>query len=93
MLVADVLNCGEGELQALRELHPADDGEGDEAVAEGHEAGGAEEEEDGGSGDAGSHDLGDGEARGGLGNGHGGDGLHGLDGHRDAEEDSGEDIV
>ncbi|PON89419.1 hypothetical protein TorRG33x02_147700, partial [Trema orientale] len=91
--VADVLDGGEGEGEALGELDAADDGERDEAVEHGHEAGGAEEEEDGGGGEAGGGDLGEGEVGGRLGDGDGGDGLHGLDRHGDAEEEAGGDVV
>lgn len=76
----------------MGELDAADNREGDEAVEEGHETGGAEEEEDGGGGDAGSHDLGHGEM-GGFRDCDRGDGLHGLDGHGDGEEEAGEEVV
>uniref|UniRef100_A0A0E0MZY9 Uncharacterized protein n=1 Tax=Oryza rufipogon TaxID=4529 RepID=A0A0E0MZY9_ORYRU len=77
--------------EALRELDAAHDGEREEAVEGGHEAGDAEEEEDGGDGEAGGHDLRDGEVRGGERDG--GDGLHGLDRHGDAEEEPGGEVV
>lgn len=92
LVVADVFDGREGEGEALGELDAADNGEGDYAVEEGHEAGSAKEEEDGGGGDSGGHDLGYGEV-GGLGDGDGGDGLHGLDRHGDGEKEASEDVV
>ncbi|KAL6972827.1 hypothetical protein U1Q18_027001 [Sarracenia purpurea var. burkii] len=92
LVVADVFDGGEGEGETLGELDPTNDGEGDEPVEEGHEAGGTEEEEDGGGGYSGGHDLGNGEV-GGFRDGHGGDGLHGLNRHGDAEEKTGGDVV
>lgn len=92
MVVADVFDGGEGEGEALGELDAADDGEREKAVKDGHESGDAEDEENGGGGDAGGDDLGDGEV-GILGDSHGGDGLHGLDWHGDAEEEAGSDVV
>lgn len=88
---ADVLDGGEGEGEALGELDAADDRKGDEAVEDGHEAGGAEEKEEAGGGEAGGGDLGEGE--GGVGDGNGGDGFHGLDRHRGPEEEAGGDVV
>jgi hypothetical protein len=42
LVVADIFDGGEGEGKALRELDAANDGEGEKAVEEGHEAGTAE---------------------------------------------------
>ena len=72
-------------------MDAADDGEGDEAVKEGHEVGGAEDEEGGGSGETRDSDLGEGEE--GVRDGDDSDGLHGLDRHWDAEEKAGGDVV
>ena len=72
-------------------MDAADDGEGDEAVKEGHEVGGAEDEEGGGSGETRDSDLGEGEE--GVRDGDDSDGLHGLDRHWDAEEKVGGDVV
>ena len=87
----NVFDGGEGEDGALGELDAADDGEGDEAVEEGHEAGGTEDEEGGGSGETRGSDLGEGEE--GFGDGNDSDGLHGLDRHWDAEEKADGDVV
>lgn len=92
LIEADVLNGGEGKGEALRELDATDDGEGEEAVEEGHEAGGPEEEEDASGGQTSGGDLGEGEVRG-LGYCDGSDGLHGLDGHGDAEEEAGGEVI
>lgn len=92
MIVADVFNGGEGEGEALRELDTADDRQREVAVEEGHEAGGAEKEEDGGSGEAGGGDLRESEMSR-LSDGDGGDGFHRLNGHRNAEEEAGGDVV
>jgi len=92
LVVANVFDGGEGEGEALGELDAADDGQWEVAVEDGHEAGGSEEEEDGGDGEAGGGYLGDGE-RGRGGDGDGGDGLHGLDRHGEAEEQAGGDVV
>ena len=91
LVVTDVFDGGEGEGEALGELDAADDGEGDEAVEEGHEASGAEDEEGGGSGETRGSDLGEREE--GVGDGDGSDGLHGLDRHWNAEEKAGGDVV
>lgn len=77
----------------MGKLDTTDDGEGDESVEDGHKAGDAEDEECGGGADAGSHDLGYGEVSLGFGDGNGGNRLHGLDRHRDTEEEAGEDVV
>ena len=77
--------------QALGELDATDDGEKDEAVEEGHEAGGAKDEEGGGSGETRDNDLGEGDE--GVRDGDNSDGLHGLDRHWDAEEKAGGDVV
>ena len=66
-MVTDVFDGGEGKGETLGELDAANNGQGDEAVEEGHEASGAKEEENGGSGDTSCHDLGDGEVGLGLG--------------------------
>ncbi|RVW51964.1 putative leucine-rich repeat receptor-like protein kinase [Vitis vinifera] len=76
---------------SLGELDAADDGEGDEAIEEGHEIGGAEDEEGGGSGETRDNDLGEGEE--GVRDGDDSDGLHGLDRHWDAEEKADGDVV
>ena len=89
--VADVLDGGEGEGEALRELDAAHDGEREEAVDARHEARGAEEQQDGGDREPRGHDLRDGEVRGGERDG--GDRLHGLHGHRDAEEQARGEVV
>ena len=91
LVVTDVFDGGEGEGEALGELDAADDGEGDEAVEEGHEASGAEDEEGGSSGETRGSDLGEREE--GVGDGDGSDGLHGLDRHWNAEEKAGGDVV
>ena len=91
LVVTDVFDGGEGEGEALGKLDAADDGEGDEAVEEGHEASGAKDEEGGGSGETRDNDLGEGEE--GFGDGNGSDGLHGLDRHWDAKEKVGGDVV
>lgn len=57
MVVADVLDGGEGEGEALRELNAAHDGEREVAVENRHESGGAEEEEHGGDGESRGGDL------------------------------------
>lgn len=92
MVVAYVLDGGEGEGESLRELNAANDGEREVAVEEGHESGGAEEEEDGGDGESSGGDLRDGEWRR-LGDGDGGDGLHGLDWHRKPKHEARSDVV
>lgn len=76
----------------MRELDTPDDREGDEVVEEGHEAGGAKDEEGACRADSGGGNLGDSEV-GCLGDGDGSDGFHGLDRHGDAEEEASEDIV
>ncbi|XP_034674468.1 high mobility group nucleosome-binding domain-containing protein 5-like [Vitis riparia] len=91
LVVTDVFDGGEGEGEALGEMDATDDGEGDEAVEEGHEAGDAKDEEGGGSGETRDIDLGEGEK--GVGDGDDNDGLHGLDRHWDAEEKAGGDVV
>lgn len=92
MIEANVFYGGEGEGEALRELDSANYGERKVPVEEGHEAGAAEEEEDGGDGEPGRRDLGDGEGRR-FGDGDGGDGLHRLNRHRKPEEEAGGDVV
>ncbi|GMP36300.1 hypothetical protein CsSME_00008476 [Camellia sinensis var. sinensis] len=64
----------------------------DEADEEGHEAGGAEEEEHGDGGDSSGGDLGDSEVRG-FGDGDGGDGFLGLDRYGGAEEEADRDVI
>ncbi|GMP65506.1 hypothetical protein CsSME_00026259 [Camellia sinensis var. sinensis] len=56
-------------------------------IVEGHSGGGG-----GRGGDSGGVDLGDSEVRG-FGDGDGGDGFHGLDGHGGAEKEAGGDVV
>ncbi|CAL5439514.1 unnamed protein product [Camellia sinensis] len=58
----------------------------------GHEADGVEEDEHGSGGDSRGGNLGDNEVRG-FGDGDGGDGFHGLDGHEGAKEEAGGDVV
>ncbi|GFZ20710.1 sulfate transmembrane transporter [Actinidia rufa] len=59
--VAEVFDGREGKGEPLGELNASDDREGDDPVEDGHESGGAEEEEDGGDGDFGGGNLGGGE--------------------------------
>lgn len=91
LLVADVLDGGHGKVEPLGELDAADDGERHEPVDELHKAGDPEDEYERRGEDAGGHHLGDPE--GGVGEGDGGDGLHGLDGHGDAVEESRDGVV
>lgn len=94
MVITNVFDGSESEGKALRELDATDNRKRKETVEERHEASGAEEEEDDGSGETGGGDLGDGEVAGRrLCDGYSGDGLHGLDGHRDVEEEAGGDVV
>ncbi|GFY90833.1 sulfate transmembrane transporter [Actinidia rufa] len=78
MGVAEVFDSGEGEGEPLGELNASGDGERDDPVEDGHESGGAEEEEDGNGGDSCGGDLGGGEV-GGFGDGDGGGDSCGKD--------------
>jgi hypothetical protein len=89
--VADVLDGGEGEGEALRKLDAAHDGKREQAVDEGHEPRGAEEQQDGGDGEPRAHDLRHGELRRRQRDGR--DGFHRLHGHRDAEEHARGEVV
>lgn len=91
LIVTDVFDGREGKGETLRELDTANDGERDEAVEQGHQSGGTKDEECGGSAETGGGDLREGEE--GVSDGNGGDGLHGLDRHRDTEEKPGGDVV
>ncbi|XP_020232185.1 major centromere autoantigen B-like [Cajanus cajan] len=95
LIVADVVDGKEGEGEVLRELNAANDGEGEVVVEKRHEASDVEEEEDDDDeGEACGRDLGDGEGwGGGDGDGDGSDGIHGLDGHGEAEEEASGDVV
>lgn len=92
VVIPHVFDGGEGELKPLRKLDASYHRERDEVVEERHGSRGAEEEERCGSGCSGGGDLRRGEM-GCLGDGDGGDGLHGLDGHRDVEEEACGDVV
>ncbi|GFZ10276.1 biotin/lipoate A/B protein ligase family [Actinidia rufa] len=59
-----VFDDGEGKGEPLGELNTSNDREGDDSVEDGHESGGAEEEEDGSGGDFCGSDLGGGEVGG-----------------------------
>ena len=72
-------------------MDATDDGEGDEAIKEGHEACDAKDEEGSSIGETRDSDLGEGEK--GVEDGDASDGLHGLDRHWDAKEKAGGDVV
>lgn len=92
MIVANVFDSSEGKGETLRELDPTNNREGNKSVKEGHKAGSTKKKKDSSCGESGGGYLRDGEVSG-LGDGDGGNRLHGLDGHGDAEEEASGDVV
>lgn len=87
----NVLHRRQSERQALTELDTTDHAQREELVSELHQAGDTQEEQSGSGEDPRSHDLRYSEI--GVGDGHGGNGLHGLDRHRDAVDCAGDGVV